>query len=78
MVKNQFVEKQNERIETTGTVHTGIQVSGAQVFHGRPIVAFGGKFSPEVAFELLQRHQVTHSFLGSVAIVGFGRKELRH
>jgi acyl-coenzyme A synthetase/AMP-(fatty) acid ligase len=31
-------------------------------------VAFGGKFSPEVAFDLLQRHQVTHSFLFPAAL----------
>jgi acetyl-CoA synthetase len=35
---------------------------------GRPIVAFGGRFSPEVAFELLQRHSVTHSFLFPTAL----------
>jgi acetyl-CoA synthetase len=31
-------------------------------------VAFGGRFSPEVAFELLQRHQVAHSFLFPTAL----------
>jgi acetyl-CoA synthetase len=31
-------------------------------------VAFGGRFSPEVAFELLQRHQVAHSFLFPAAL----------
>jgi hypothetical protein len=36
MVKNQFVEKQNERIETTGTVHTGIHVGGGQTGQGWP------------------------------------------
>ena len=35
---------------------------------GRPIVAFGGRFSPDVAFELLQRHCVTHSFLFPTAL----------
>ena len=35
---------------------------------GRPIVAFAGRFTPEVAFELLQRHQVTHSFLFPTAL----------
>ena len=36
MAKNQFQENQNEWIETTGTVHTGIRVDGAQAFHGWP------------------------------------------
>jgi acetyl-CoA synthetase len=35
---------------------------------GRPIVAYNGRFSPEVAFNLLQRHGVTHSFLFPTAL----------
>lgn len=35
---------------------------------GRPIVAYHGRFSPEVAFSLLQRHGVTHSFLFPTAL----------
>ena len=35
---------------------------------GRPIVAYNGRFSPEVAFQLLQRHGVTHSFLFPTAL----------
>ena len=33
------------------------------LYFGRPIVAFNGRFSPEVAFEILQSHGVTHTFL---------------
>ena len=32
------------------------------LYFGRPIVAYHGRFSPEVAFRLLQNHGVTHSF----------------
>lgn len=35
---------------------------------GRPIVAYAGRFSPEVAFALLERHGVTHSFLFPTAL----------
>lgn len=35
---------------------------------GRPIVAYAGRFSPEVAFTLLERHGVTHSFLFPTAL----------
>jgi acetyl-CoA synthetase len=35
---------------------------------GRPIVAYNGRFTPEVAFTLLQRHGVTHSFLFPTAL----------
>ena len=32
------------------------------LYFGRPIVGFQGRFAPERAFELMQRHRVTHSF----------------
>ena len=38
------------------------------LYFGRPIVAFNGRFSPEVAFEILQTHRVTHTFLFPTAL----------
>jgi len=38
------------------------------LYFGRPIVAFNGRFSPELAFSLLQQHGVTHSFLFPTAL----------
>lgn len=38
------------------------------LYFGRPIVAWNGRFSPQAAFELLQRHAVTHSFLFPTAL----------
>ncbi|MBM3386670.1 MAG: AMP-binding protein [Betaproteobacteria bacterium] len=38
------------------------------LYFGRPIVAFNGRFSPEVAFEILQTHGVTHTFLFPTAL----------
>ncbi len=38
------------------------------LYFGRPIVAWNGRFAPEVAFELLQRHRVTHTFLFPTAL----------
>jgi acetyl-CoA synthetase len=38
------------------------------LYFGRPIVAFQGRFTPERAFELMQRHRVTHSFLFPTAL----------
>jgi len=38
------------------------------LYFGRRIVAFQGRFSPERAFELLQQHSVTHSFLFPTAL----------
>ncbi len=38
------------------------------LYFGRPIVAYNGRFTPEVAFTLLQRHGVTHSFLFPTAL----------
>ena len=33
------------------------------LYFGRPIVAWNGRFSPELAFTLMQQHGVTHTFL---------------
>ncbi|MEY4447535.1 MAG: Acetyl-coenzyme synthetase, partial [Pseudomonadota bacterium] len=38
------------------------------LYFGRPIVAYKGRFSPEVAFEILHTHGVTHSFLFPTAL----------
>ena len=38
------------------------------LYFGRPIVAWNGRFAPEVAFELMQRHGVTHTFLFPTAL----------
>ena len=38
------------------------------LYFGRPIVAFNGRFSPETAFEILQTHAVTHTFLFPTAL----------
>ncbi len=38
------------------------------LYFGRPIVAWNGRFSPQAAFELLQRHAVTHTFLFPTAL----------
>ena len=38
------------------------------LYFGREIVAFQGRFSAERAFELMQRHGVTHSFLFPTAL----------
>ena len=38
------------------------------LYFGRPIVAFQGRFSPERAFELMQQHRVTHTFLFPTAL----------
>ena len=38
------------------------------LYFGRRIVAWQGRFSPERAFELLERHRVTHSFLFPTAL----------
>lgn len=38
------------------------------LYFGRPIVGFNGRFSPQLAFELLERHRVTHSFLFPTAL----------
>ena len=38
------------------------------LYFGRPIVAFNGRFSPELAFTLMQEQGVTHSFLFPTAL----------
>jgi acetyl-CoA synthetase len=38
------------------------------LYFGRPIVAFNGRFSPETAFEILDVHEVTHTFLFPTAL----------
>lgn len=38
------------------------------LYFGRPIVGFNGRFSPQTAFELMQRHGVTHTFLFPTAL----------
>jgi acetyl-CoA synthetase len=38
------------------------------LYFGRPIVAYNGRFSPEVALELMGRHSVTHTFLFPTAL----------
>ena len=38
------------------------------LYFGRPIVSFNGRFSPEAAFEILQTHGVTHTFLFPTAL----------
>ncbi|MCP5262016.1 MAG: AMP-binding protein [Rhodoferax sp.] len=38
------------------------------LYFGRPIVAWNGRFSPQAAFELMERHAVTHSFIFPTAL----------
>jgi acetyl-CoA synthetase len=38
------------------------------LYFGRPIVAFNGRFSPQMAFELMARFGVTHTFLFPTAL----------
>ena len=38
------------------------------LYFGREIVAYRGRFSPETAFALMQRHRVTHTFLFPTAL----------
>jgi acetyl-CoA synthetase len=38
------------------------------LYFGRPIVAYNGRFSPDLAFELMQEHGVTHGFLFPTAL----------
>jgi acetyl-CoA synthetase len=38
------------------------------LYFGRPIVAWQGRFDPVHAFELMQRHRVTHTFLFPTAL----------
>ena len=38
------------------------------LYFGREVVGYQGRFSPQVAFELMQRHRVTHTFLFPTAL----------
>jgi acetyl-CoA synthetase len=38
------------------------------LYFGRAILGYQGRFAPEVAFELMQRHEVTHTFLFPTAL----------
>ena len=38
------------------------------LYFGRPIVAYNGRFDPELAFALMQEHGVTHTFLFPTAL----------
>jgi acetyl-CoA synthetase len=38
------------------------------LYFGREIVAYNGRFSPEAAFEILQAHRVSHTFLFPTAL----------
>jgi acetyl-CoA synthetase len=38
------------------------------LYFGRPIVAWAGRFSPELAFGLMQQHRVSHTFLFPTAL----------
>ncbi len=38
------------------------------LYFGRPIVGYNGRFAPALAFELMQAHGVTHSFLFPTAL----------
>jgi acetyl-CoA synthetase len=38
------------------------------LYFGREIIAFNGRFSPETAFDILQSHRVTHTFLFPTAL----------
>ncbi|QBM27471.1 acyl-CoA synthetase [Hydrogenophaga pseudoflava] len=38
------------------------------LYFGRTIVGFNGRFAPQTAFELMQRHGVTHTFLFPTAL----------
>jgi acetyl-CoA synthetase len=38
------------------------------LYFGLPIVAYNGRFSPELAFKLMQEHGVTHTFLFPTAL----------
>jgi acetyl-CoA synthetase len=38
------------------------------LYFGKAIIGYQGRFAPELAFELMQRHQVTHTFLFPTAL----------
>jgi acetyl-CoA synthetase len=45
------------------------------LYFGRPIVAFQGRFSSEMAFEILHQHAITHSFLFPTALKAMMKAE---
>jgi acetyl-CoA synthetase len=45
------------------------------LYFGRPIVAYAGRFAPETAFALMQRHRVTHTFLFPTALKAMMKAE---
>jgi acetyl-CoA synthetase len=45
------------------------------LYFGREIVAYQGRFTPEAAFALMQRYQVTHSFLFPTALKAMMKAE---
>jgi acetyl-CoA synthetase len=38
------------------------------LYFGKEIIAFNGRFSPELAFQILQKHKVSHTFLFPTAL----------
>ena len=45
------------------------------LYFGRPIVAFNGRFTPETAFDILDQHAITHSFLFPTALKAMMKSE---
>lgn len=45
------------------------------LYFGRPIVAYQGRFTPDKAFELMQAHGVTHTFLFPTALKAMMKAE---
>ena len=45
------------------------------LYFGRPIVAFNGRFTPEAAFDILDQHAITHSFLFPTALKAMMKNE---
>jgi acetyl-CoA synthetase len=45
------------------------------LYFGRPIVAFNGRFTPEAAFDILDQHAITHSFLFPTALKAMMKSE---
>ena len=45
------------------------------LYFGREIIAYAGRFTPEVAFDLMQRYRVTHTFLFPTALKAMMKAE---
>ena len=45
------------------------------LYFGRPILGFEGRFSPDKAFELMQNHAITHTFLFPTALKAMMKAE---